>query len=79
MAYAEQNGRSYASIGSYMFSKGYLTKEDLSVQGWWKNGFNENPSKVDDILNLNESYFFFRVSNQNATGALNTVLTPKRI
>ena len=77
VAYAEQNGRSYASIGSYMFSKGYLTKEDLSVQGM-KKWFNENPSKVDDILNLNESYVFFRVSNQNATGALNTVLTPKR-
>ena len=77
VAYAEQNGRSYTSIGSYMFSQGYLTKEDLSVQGM-KKWFNENPSKVDGILNLNESYVFFRVSNQNATGALNTVLTAKR-
>ena len=40
--------------------------------------FNRNPHLVDEIFNLNKSYVFFRVSDTSATGALNTVLTPKR-
>ena len=37
----------------------------------------ERKKKIDDILNINESYVFFKVADQGATGALNTILTPK--
>lgn len=77
VAYAEQNGRAYTSIGGYLISQGLMTKDEMSVQSM-KKFFANNPSKMDYIFNLNESYIFFKISNQAATGALNTVLTPKR-
>lgn len=77
VGYASQNGHPYFSIGTYMIEKEYLTKDEMSVQGM-KEFFNRNPHLVDEIFNLNKSYVFFRVSDTSATGALNTVLTPKR-
>ena len=77
VGYAEQNGRKYNGVGSYMLSQGYLTKEEMSAQNM-KKFFDENPSKVDEILNLNESYIFFKISNQDAIGSLGSVLTAKR-
>ncbi|RBQ26618.1 murein transglycosylase A [Aliarcobacter lanthieri] len=77
IGYAGQNGRPYTSIGRYFIDNEIIAREDISVQTI-KEALLKNPSKIDDILNLNESYVFFQVSNQGATGALNTVLTPKR-
>ena len=77
VGYAEQNGRKYFGIGSYMLKEGYINKEEMSAQSM-KNFFDKNPSKVDEILNLNESYIFFKVSNKDAIGALGSVLTAKR-
>jgi len=77
VGYAGQNGHPYFSIGKYLIEEGYILKEDISVQEI-KKFFANNPLKVDEILNLNESYVFFKVSNQGATGALGTLLTAKR-
>lgn len=77
VGYAGQNGREYTSIGLYLINNGYLTKDEMSVQSM-KNFFINNPLKVDEIFNLNESYVFFRVSQFGATGALGTILSAKR-
>ena len=77
IGYAEQNGRKYFGVGKYLLDEGHLTKEEMSAQSM-KKFFEQNPSKVDEILNLNESYIFFKISNQDAVGALGSVLTAKR-
>ncbi|MDD2291768.1 MAG: MltA domain-containing protein [Aliarcobacter sp.] len=77
VGYAEQNGRKFKGIGTYMLNRGYITKDELSAQGM-KKYIDKNPSKADEILNQNESYVFFKKSNQGATGALGSVLTAKR-
>ncbi len=77
VGYAEQNGRKFKGIGMYMLNKGYITKNELSAQGM-KKYLDKNPSKVDEVLNQNESYVFFKKSNQGAIGALGSVLTAKR-
>ena len=77
VGYAEQNGREFKGIGTYMLNCGYISKDELSAQGM-KKYIDKNPSKADEILNQNESYVFFHKSNQGATGSLGTPLTAKR-
>ena len=77
IGYAQQNGWPFTGIGTYMLEKGYVTRNELSIQGI-KNFFIKNPSKTDEILNINDSFIFFRVSPQGATGSLGSVLTAKR-
>ena len=77
VGYAEQNGRKFKGLGTYMLEKGYIGKDELSAQGM-KKYIDKNPAKADEILNQNESYIFFHKSNQGATGSLGTQLTAKR-
>jgi membrane-bound lytic murein transglycosylase A len=80
IGYANQNGQQYNSIGKYMINKGYIgnkTKYSASVQGM-KKWFNDNPLKVDEVLNKNPSYVFFEKRSQGATGSLGTELIPRR-
>lgn len=71
--YDGQNGRKYLAVGGYLLKEGYLKKGDVSLQtiSQW---FEANPDKTDDILNLNESYIFFRESPKSATGSLGVEL-----
>ena len=77
IGYAQQNGWPFTGISSYMLEKGYVTRNDLSIQRI-KNFFIENPSKIDEVLNTNDSYIFFRISKEGASGSLGSVLTAKR-
>ena len=77
VGYAEQNGRKFKGIGTYMLNRGYIGKDELSAQGM-KKYLDKNPSKADEVLNQNESYVFFHKSEQGATGSLGTQLTAKR-
>ncbi|MFA9238520.1 MAG: murein transglycosylase A [Candidatus Paceibacteria bacterium] len=77
VGYGQQNGWPFTGIGSYMLEKGYVTKNEMSIQGI-KNFFIKNPSKIDEVLNINDSYIFFRISKEGASGSLGSVLTAKR-
>lgn len=80
IGYANQNGQNYNSIGKYMVRMGYIgskTEYSASVQGM-KKWFEDNPEKVDEVLNENPSYIFFEKRNQGATGSLGTELIPRR-
>jgi membrane-bound lytic murein transglycosylase A len=59
LAYADQNGRPYKSIGRYLVDQGELKLEQASAQGI-KNWITKNPSRADEVLNANPSYVFFR-------------------
>jgi membrane-bound lytic murein transglycosylase A len=77
IGYANQNGHKYRSIGKYLIESGAIKKEDISLQSI-KAYLLENPDKVAEVLNHNESMVFFAQKEQSATGSLGVVLTPWR-
>jgi len=77
IGYAGQNGRPYYSIGRKLIQIGAIEKKDVSLQTIRK-WLVENPSKVDEILHLNQSYVFFTKKAKTATGSLGTELTANR-
>ena len=77
VGYANENGHPYRSIGKEMIERGYIEKENISLQSiraWFK----KHPDKSKDILKLNPSFIFFKKREQGAVGSLGVELTPMR-
>jgi membrane-bound lytic murein transglycosylase A len=80
VGYADQNGYPYKSIGRYLVEQGELKLEQASMQGikaWGR----AHPERLQELLNHNPSYVFFRVSASQSDaplGALGIPLTPER-
>ncbi|MCX7291539.1 murein transglycosylase A [Janthinobacterium sp.] len=82
VAYADQNGHPYKSIGRYLVDKGELTLSQASAQGIkaWIAG---HPTRKDELFNANPSYVFFKEERLpdpkvGPKGALGVPLTPQR-
>lgn len=78
--YADQNGHPYNSIGRILVERGELKLEEASLQGIqaWARA---NPGRLDELLNSNPSYVFFREvpnSKDGPVGALGVPLTAER-
>lgn len=71
------NGYKYSSIGKYLIDAGEISYAQASMKGI-KNWCDKNPTRVDELLNHNESVVFFKKRDKPATGALGVVLTPSR-
>ena len=87
IGYADQNGHPYQSVGRYLVERGELTLHEASMEGiraWART----NPSRMEEMLNANPSYVFFRELPVRETGqtgaadgpigALGVPLTPRR-
>lgn len=59
LAYADQNGHPYASIGRWLIEQGELTLAEASMQGI-REWARRNPHRVSELLNVNPSVVFFR-------------------
>ena len=57
--YADQNGHTYRSIGRILVDRGDLKLDQASMQGI-KTWAQANPAKLNELLNQNPSYVFFR-------------------
>jgi membrane-bound lytic murein transglycosylase A len=82
VAYADQNGHPYKSIGRYLVDKGELTLDRASAQNI-KAWFFANPGRQQELLNANPSYVFFKEEkltdpNKGPKGALGVPLTAQR-
>ena len=77
VGYAASNGRPYHSIGRYMLEKGYMDREDMSMQGI-RHFLRMNPGIIDEVLNYNPSYVFFSVKENGPFGNIQVALTPGR-
>jgi membrane-bound lytic murein transglycosylase A len=82
VAYADQNGHPYKSIGRYLVDKGELTMDQASAQGI-KAWLAANPKRQQELLNANPGYVFFREEKlsdprKGPKGALGVPLTPQR-
>jgi len=75
--YQASNGRPYRSIGRYMIEKGFVAREGMSMQGIRKY-LTEHPEVLNEVLNSNPSYIFFRQVEKGPLGSLGILLTPGR-
>jgi len=77
VGYMGSNGHPYNSIGRYMIEKGMLTKDEMSMQAIRKY-LSVHSEVVNDVLNYNPSYVFFRVLDGPPLGNIQAPLTPGR-
>jgi membrane-bound lytic murein transglycosylase A len=78
LAFAGKNQHPFNAISNEMFEKGLISKEEYNSKGvrkWLKS----NPEKAEEIMNLNNSFTFFRIfDNEYVIGAQGVPLTPER-
>jgi len=75
LGYADQNGHPYRSLGRLLVDRGDLPLERASMQGikaWAK----QNPGKLQEALNHNASYVFFREMSSDLPGPLGALGVP---
>ena len=77
VGYSASNGRPYRSIGRYMLDKGYMSRDEMSMQGI-RGYLSEHPEVVDEVLNHNPSYVFFRIVDNGPLGNIGVPLTAGR-
>lgn len=75
--YHTSNGHPYKSIGALLIREGKILKEDMSMQKI-RSYLHEHPEEVDDILNHNPSYVFFRLEKDGPFGCYGTKVTAGR-
>lgn len=77
VGYAEKNGYSYSSIGTYIHRRFNVPLYKLSAN-FIKNWVKKYPNRADEVLYSNKSFVFFRKQASNlAMGAMATNLVPK--
>jgi membrane-bound lytic murein transglycosylase A len=80
VGYADQNGHPFRSLGRVLIDRGEIPPERASMQGI-KEWARRHPRKVQEYLNANPSYVFFRELPRDLPGplgALGVPLTPER-
>jgi len=82
VAYADQNGHPYRSIGRYLVDKGEMTLDQASAQSI-KAWYVAHPARQQELLNANPSFVFFKEEKvldpkKGPKGALGVPLTPER-
>lgn len=75
LGYADQNGYPYRSIGRLLVDRGDLPLERASMQGI-KAWAGQNPAKLQELLNYNASYVFFRELSPDLPGPLGALGVP---
>ena len=75
--YHGANGRPYRSIGRLLIDEGKIAREEMSMQRI-RTYLSEHPEELDDILNYNPSYVFFKTESDGPLGYLEVKLTPGR-
>jgi membrane-bound lytic murein transglycosylase A len=75
--YNGSNGRPYRSIGRYLIDRGLVAREEMSMQTI-RRYLTNNPQALNEALNYNLSYVFFRRVDKGPMGSLGVLLTPGR-
>jgi membrane-bound lytic murein transglycosylase A len=76
VTYADSNGRPYRSIGKRLIELERIAREDVSLQSI-RRYLADHPEEMEEILNYNESYVFFRIA-RGAIGSLGVPVTADR-
>ncbi len=75
VGYAEQNGHPFKSLGGLLIRRGELAPERASMQGI-KDWARRNPKRVQEFMNANPSYVFFRELPRNLPGPIGSLGVP---
>lgn len=60
IGYAADNGHHYTAIGKVLLENNALTKQNISLQSI-RNWLLQHPTQINDILNQDQSYVFFKI------------------
>lgn len=77
VGYKASNGRPYRSIGRHMLDMEWLQREEISMQRI-RQYLSEHPEIMEEVLNHNPSYVFFRRLGNGPFGNINVPLTAGR-
>jgi membrane-bound lytic murein transglycosylase A len=80
VGYAEQNGYPFRSLGALLIRRGEIPPERASMQGI-KDWARRHPKRVQQFMNENPSYVFFRELASDLPGPIGSLgvpLTPER-
>lgn len=75
LGYAEQNGHPFRSLGGVLIRRGELKPERASMQGI-KAWAERNPRKLQQFMNANPSYVFFKEIDGGGSGPIGTLGVP---
>ena len=75
IGYAEQNGHPFRSLGGLLIRRGEIPAERASMQGI-KDWARRNPRKVQQFMNENPSYVFFRELPRDLPGPIGSLGVP---
>ena len=75
--YHASNGRPYRSIGKLLIDEGKIAREEMSMQRI-RAYLETHPEEINEILNYNPSYVFFKTEIDGPLGYLDIKLTPGR-
>ena len=75
--YHATNGQPYRSIGKLLIDTEKIPRSEMSMQKI-REYLNDHPEEIEDILNYNPSYVFFKTEEDSPLGCLNVRLTPGR-
>jgi len=75
--YHATNGQPYRSIGKLLIDTEKIPRSEMSMQKI-REYLNDHPEEIEDVLNYNPSYVFFKIEEESPLGALNVKLTPGR-
>jgi membrane-bound lytic murein transglycosylase A len=75
VGYADQNGHPFRSLGGLLIRRGEITLERASMQGI-KEWARRNPRKVQEFMNANPSYVFFRELAPDLPGPIGSLGVP---
>lgn len=75
IGYADQNGHPFRSLGRYLVERGEMTLDQASMQGIraWAAA---NPARLQEALNQNPSYVFFRELPDTGGGPIGALGIP---
>ena len=77
VGYSISNGRPYRSIGRYLIERGYITRDQLSMQKI-REFLNNHPELWPELCRYNPSYVFFSLRKDGPFGNIKVLLTPQR-
>lgn len=75
--YAAANGRAYTSVGKYLIDQNEISNEKMSMQAI-RQWLDAHPQRVDEVLNQNQSYVFFKKETDGPYGSLGVKVTAFR-
>ena len=78
VGYHGSNGHPYFAIGRALIDDGHATRDEMSMD-FIRDWLLANPDAARDLMNLNQSFIFFRLRDTaDIQGALEVPLTPGR-